>query len=135
LIFADIASAGVALIGVDAHGENCAVVVGGANMAVDHALVDHSATMLRLAPVLLMQLEVPLAPALAAAALTRAGGGVVILDPAPAPSDGLPSDVLRAVDIVTPNETETEALAGVRPQTTSGNQGRPQSAQSGRRGS
>jgi ribokinase len=119
LIFADNASTGIALISVDAHGENCIVVIGGANMIVDQALVDHSAATLRLAPVLLTQLEVPLAPVLAAAALTRAGGGLVILDPAPAPSDGLSSDVLRGVDIVTPNETETETLVGIRPQTTS----------------
>jgi ribokinase len=119
LIFADNASTGVALISVDARGENCIVVIGGANMTVDQALVNHSAATLRLAPVLLLQLEVPVAPVLAAAALTRAGGGLAILDPAPAPSGGLSSDVLRAVDIVTPNETETEALVGVRPQTPS----------------
>jgi len=119
LIFADNVSTGVALISVDARGENCIVVIGGANMTVDQALVDHSAETLRLAPVLLLQLEVPLAPVLAAAALTRAGGGRVILDPAPAPSGGLSSEALRAADIVTPNETETEALVGVRPQTAS----------------
>jgi ribokinase len=85
-IFADNVSTGVALISVDARGENCIVVIGGANMTVDQALVDHSAEAPRLAPVLLLQLEVPLAPVLAAAALTRAGGGRVILDPAPAPS-------------------------------------------------
>ena len=117
LMFADDAPTGVALISVDAHGENCIVVIGGANMRLDQTLVDHSATTLRQAPVLLVQLEVPLGPILAAAALTRAGGGLVILDPAPAPSDGLSSDVLSAVDIVTPNETETEALVGVRPET------------------
>jgi ribokinase len=119
LIFADNASTGVALICVDARGENCIVVIGGANMAVDQALVNHSATTLRAAPALLVQLEVPLAPVLAAAALVKSGGGLVILDPAPVPSGGLSSDVLCAVDIVTPNETETEALVGVRPQTIS----------------
>ncbi len=119
LIFSDNASTGVALINVDARGENCIVVIGGANMAVDQALVNHSAATLRAAPVLLVQLEVPLAPVLAAASLTRGGGGLVILDPAPAPSGGLSADVLRAVDFVTPNETETEALVGVRPLTVS----------------
>jgi ribokinase len=107
---------GVALISVDAHAENCIVAVGGANAVVDQAVVDHAGATLRQAPILLMQLEVPLAVDLAAAAQTRGNGGLVILDPAPAPSSGLSSEVLRAVDIVTPNETETEVLVGIRPQ-------------------
>jgi ribokinase len=106
---------GVALISVDAHAENCIVAVGGANAAVDQAVVDHAAATLRQAPILLIQLEVPLAVDLAAAARTRANGGLVVLDPAPAPSGGLSYDVLRAVDIATPNETETEVLVGIRP--------------------
>jgi ribokinase len=106
---------GVALISVDADAENCIVAVGGANAAVDRPVVDHAAAALRQAPILLMQLEVPLSIDLAAAAYTRENGGLVILDPAPAPAGGLSSDVLRAVDIVTPNETETEVLVGVRP--------------------
>lgn len=117
LLFTEGASTGVALISVDTHAENCIVVISGANMAVDQELVDHAAETLRRASVLLLQLEVPLAPNLAAAALTRAGGGLVILDPAPAPSGGLPPEIFRAVDIVTPNETETEALVGIKPET------------------
>jgi ribokinase len=109
-------STGVALISVDAHAENCIVVVGGANAAVDQAVIDQAAATLRQAPILLMQLEVPLPADLAAAAQTRGNGGQVILDPAPAPPGGLPPEVFRAVDIVTPNETETEVLVGIRPQ-------------------
>ena len=106
---------GGALISVDAHAENCIVAVGGTNAAVDQAVVDHAAATLRRAPILLMQLEVPLVADLAAAAQTRGDGGLVILDPAPAPAGGLSPDVLRAADIVTPNETETEVLVGIRP--------------------
>lgn len=107
---------GLALISVDAHAENCIVVVGGANAEVDQAVVDNAAAPLRQAPILLMQLEIPLIADLTAAAQTRENGGLVILDPAPAPAGGLSPDVLRAVDIVTPNETETEILVGIRPQ-------------------
>ncbi len=39
----------------------------------------------------------------------------MILDPAPAPSQGLPADLLRLVDILTPNETEAAILAGLEP--------------------
>jgi len=109
-------STGVALINVDAHAENSIVVIAGANAAVDQTVIDHAAAALREAPILLAQLEVPLVASMTAAAKIRGNGGLVILDPAPAPSGGLSSDVLSAVDIVTPNETETEALVGVRPE-------------------
>ena len=42
-------------------------------------------------------------------------GARVILDPAPAPSDGLPDELLKAVDILTPNESEAALLAGLPP--------------------
>ena len=118
LVIAKGVSTGVALINVDAHAENSIVVIPGANATVGGEVVDRAATILKEAPVLLIQLEVPLATGLAAAAMVRQHGGSVILDPAPAPSGGLSSEVLSAVDIVTPNETETEALVGLRPENT-----------------
>ncbi len=39
----------------------------------------------------------------------------MISDPAPAPVEGLPEGFLQNVDVVTPNETETEILTGFRP--------------------
>ena len=111
------AATGVAVINVDSRAENTIVVVGGANMVVDSTDVERALPVLADAQVLLLQLEVPLAAALAAAARTRAAGGRVVLDPAPAPAGGLAASAYGAVDILTPNETETEALVGVRPQT------------------
>jgi len=106
---------GIALIGVDAAGENAITVVGGANMAIDGGDVQALAPMLRDTRVLLLQLETPLAASLEAAALARAHGAIVILDPAPVPTDGLPAEAWAAVDLLTPNETETERLVGIRP--------------------
>lgn len=106
---------GIAVIGVDARAENCITVIGGANMAVDVTDVDRLAPLLSHTQVLLLQLEIPLAAALAAAEIVRAAGGRVILDPAPAPAGALPDAVWQAVDVMTPNETETEALVGIRP--------------------
>jgi ribokinase len=118
LLLADAATpTGIAIIGVDAGAENCITVIGGANMAVDASDVERAGSALDAAAVLLLQLETPLPAGLAAAARTRAGGGLVILDPAPAPAGGLPADVFAQVDLMTPNETETEALVGVRPGT------------------
>ena len=111
------ASTGVAVIDVDRRAENSIIVIGGANLAVSAADIDAAKPALQLARVLLLQLETPLAASLAAARLMRSAGGVVILDPAPAPVGGLDDEVLRAVDIVSPNETETESLVGIHPTT------------------
>lgn len=106
---------GLALIGVDAAGENAITVAGGANMALDATDTDALVPLLSRTRVLLLQLETPLAVSLEAARLARAAGATVILDPAPAPADGLPDAFWPLIDLVTPNETETESLVGIRP--------------------
>ncbi len=108
---------GIALIGVDASGENAIIVAAGANAALDDTDVARAGALLDRAAVLLLQLEVPVAASLAAALRARAAGARVVLDPAPAPAGGLPDALWRCVDVVTPNETETEALVGLRPRT------------------
>ncbi len=112
------AGTGIAQITVgEADGQNMIAIVGGANMQIGNTDVDRAAARLSRARILLLQLEVPLAASLALAARARAAGVPVILDPAPAPVGGLDPAVLQAVDIVTPNETETAALLGRRPVT------------------
>jgi len=108
-------SSGIALIFVGDNGQNSIVVVPGANErltpenieAVKHRLTGSSA--------LLLQLETPLATVQAAAAAGRAAGVRVILDPAPAPSKTLPLELVRLVDVLTPNESEAAILAGIPP--------------------
>ncbi|WP_408873532.1 ribokinase [Gluconobacter roseus] len=108
---------GIALIGIDAAAENCITVAGGANMAVDGTDIDAAAPWLERAKVLLLQLEIPQEAVLAAARQTRRAGGVVVLDPAPAPEKGLPEPLWSEIDILTPNESETFSLTGIRPTT------------------
>jgi len=105
-------SSGVALITIEAAGENRIIVVPGANGALDGADVARLRTALVGARVLLLQAEVPLAAVQAAAAAAHAAGVLCILDPAPVPAGGLPSDLLALIDILTPNEGEAAALVG-----------------------
>jgi len=112
------AATGIGVISVDAAGENAISVVAGANMALTAGDVDRQGALFSAAGILLLQLEVPMAASLHAARVVRAGGGRVILDPAPVPPGGLDdAAVFRAVDIMTPNETETQALVGIEPDT------------------
>ncbi|MGQ0486602.1 MAG: ribokinase [Hyphomicrobiales bacterium] len=106
---------GIAIINVGEGGENCIALIGGSNLAVDRTDVARGRAALEEASVLLLQLEVPLAASLAAASIVKARGGIVILDPAPAPKGGLSADVLRAIGILTPNESETGAILGWTP--------------------
>ncbi len=114
----DQAGTGIAQITVGtADGQNIIALVAGANMRLDQSDVERAAARLGDARVLLLQLETPLAASLDLAARARAAGLTVILDPAPAPAGGLAPAVLQAIDIITPNETETAALLGRRPAT------------------
>lgn len=108
---------GIALIGVEASGENAIIVAGGANMALDSSDVVRGGDVLDRARVLLLQLEVPVEASLGAARRARAAGARIILDPAPAPEGPLPDALWQMVDILTPNESETEVLVGLRPRT------------------
>ncbi len=108
-------ASGVALITVDDASENSIVVASGANMAIDHGILDTVAVALAGADTLLLQLEIPLELVIAAAHMARTRGVRVILDPAPAPATNLPDDLLKHVDIITPNESETAIICGIRP--------------------
>lgn len=109
-------STGIAIIGVDAQGENVITVIGGANLSLRERDAENARDILASARVLLLQNEVPWAAAAAAARITRKAGGTVILDPAPAPTNGLSSDAYQLAHILTPNESETETLTQIRPE-------------------
>lgn len=99
---------GTALIAVGADGDNAIVVSPGANGRLRAADVDSAAEVLAAAPVVLLQLEVPVE---AVSAAVRCARGTVVLNPAPAPATMLPSDLLDGVDVVVPNQTELVAMA------------------------
>ena len=100
---------GRALIGVSDDAENLIIVVPGANhaLSVDH--IDAAAALLANAKVVLVQLEVRLAVVQRAVELAGRDT-IVVLNPAPASE--LPDDVLRHVDVITPNEHEVALLGG-----------------------
>ncbi|HEU5318942.1 MAG TPA: ribokinase [Chloroflexota bacterium] len=102
---------GVAGIVVDPHGGNAIVVVPRANMRLTEQDVRKARGAISAADVLLLQLEVPLEASLAAAKIARQAGVRVILNPAPARD--LPDALYAAVDVLTPNESETQLLTGV----------------------
>ena len=109
----DLAATGIAVITVDANGENTIVVASGANGLLTSEDIRNAEPAISQADVLLMQLETPIEPLCTAARIAHEKGKYVILNPAPAPKAPLPSDLLRHIDLIIPNETEATSITGV----------------------
>lgn len=103
---------GIALIFVDEGGENSIAVASGANARLMPRHIEQAEEAIASADILVMQLETPIETVNAAALLAASHDVKVILNPAPArPLEGA---ILRHVSILTPNETESEMLTGIR---------------------
>jgi len=105
------APSGVALITVDDAGNNVIVVAPGANQMLSPDDVKKAESDITSSGALVAQLEVPLETVEFAAKLANNCGVLFILDPAPAQK--LRPELLKMVDVLTPNETEAQILTGI----------------------
>jgi len=105
------APSGVALITVDDVGNNVIVVAPGANQKLSPDDVKKAQSSIASSGALVAQLEIPLETVEFAAQLANDSGVPFILDPAPAQK--LSPELLKMVDVLTPNETEARILTGV----------------------
>ena len=103
---------GVALIMVDAKGENCIAVASGANGTLMPEDIEGLEGVIAQSDLLLMQLETPLETVRYAADVAVNLGVPVILNPAPACE--LPSDLYDCLEVITPNESEAELLTNIK---------------------
>ncbi|MEH0818663.1 MULTISPECIES: ribokinase [unclassified Micromonospora] len=102
-------ASGVALVMVNAAGENAILVTPGANTAFT-GLTAGELDAVREADVLVAQLEIPVETVTAAAVAAREAGARVILNASPARQ--VPAELLAAVDLLVVNEPEARALTG-----------------------
>lgn len=103
---------GVALISVDAYGENCILVAPGANATLSTADIEKAKAEIEGAEILLMQLEIPMETVEYAAKIAADKGVKVALNPAPA--QALTNELLKCLYIITPNKNEAEILSGIK---------------------
>jgi ribokinase len=103
-------SSGVAVIVVSERGENCIVIVPGANALLTPKDLDDNIEILRSAGILLTQLEIPMETVEHLATICAREGLPLMLDPAPAKE--LSAELLKAVAWFTPNETEAAFFLG-----------------------
>ncbi len=102
---------GIALITVDAHGENCIVVAPGSNSYLDYSDIENARTEILASKIVLMQLEIPIESVEYAASMAHKAGIKVILNPAPAAK--IPDELMSKLYMITPNETEAELISGI----------------------
>jgi ribokinase len=101
---------GVALITVDSTGENSIVVAPGSNGQLSEEDIPASVFENPKTEILLLQLEIPVKTVEYAAVTASEKGIKVILNPAPACK--IPDRLLQNIWLITPNETEAEAITG-----------------------
>ncbi len=99
---------GSAFITVDGAGENSIVVIPGANDRCGKADVDALKSILGKTKTLMLQLEIPLQTVKYAIKIARSFEVKIMLDPAPPVL--LPRNVLRDIDVITPNQHEASFL-------------------------
>ena len=103
-------SSGIAVISVDETAQNSITQILGAN---DTCGTEQASTVKQELPEaagLLLQLETSIGLSLEVAYDARSMGVMVMLDPGPVRP--LPEEFLRICDVITPNETEAQALVG-----------------------
>ena len=102
---------GTACIMVEASGQNLIVISGGANAKVSVADIERAQNLFEQRSVVLLQLEIPMQAVRRSLELARAARAISILNPAPFVA-GV-EKIVSLADIVTPNQAEASALAGI----------------------
>ena len=100
---------GVALITVDKNAQNSIVVSPGANFEVKEDDIDNNIEAIKNSDIVVLQLETPLNTIKYALNKAKELNKYTILNPAPAVK--LDDEIIKNVDLLTPNETELEILS------------------------
>ena len=103
-------TSGIAVISVGQGGQNRIVQVLGANDTCGHSEFKAISALLTEASALMLQLEVSIELSARVASLAASRGVTVILDPGPVRP--VPAEFYQHISVITPNETEAEALVG-----------------------
>lgn len=103
---------GQAYIMLQESGQNSIIVGSGANIRVDHELVEKHAKLITSANFVISQSETPEDAAIAGFKLARKANATTILNPAPATK--LSQELLAVTDIIVPNETESASISGIK---------------------
>lgn len=107
---------GIASISVDQTGQNCIIIVPGANLDFVQTTIERNESLISQSKVLICQNEISFDATLASLKYARSHRTIAILNPAPVSESTV--DLLPYCDIICPNETELSSLTGGMPTTT-----------------
>lgn len=102
-------STGVAFITVDKNAQNAIVVAPGANFQLTKDDIDKNIDCIKNSDIVVIQLETPLETVKYALQVAKDLNKYTILNPAPAVK--LDDEIIKNVDLLTPNETELEIIS------------------------
>jgi len=105
------AASGVALITVNAHGENEIVVASGTNAKLSQIYISEVVEKMKKDALFLTQLETPFDTTAYLARHCKLTNQQLIINPAPAQE--LSDEILEGLFLITPNETESKILTGI----------------------
>lgn len=105
-------STGVAFITVDKNAQNSIVVAPGANFQLTKDDIDKNIDCIKNSDIVVIQLETPLETVKYALQIAKDLNKYTILNPAPAVK--LDDEIIKNVDLLTPNETELEIIAEIK---------------------
>ena len=105
-------STGVALITVDKNAQNAIVVAPGANFELTKDDIDKNIDCIKNIDIVVIQLETPLETVKYALQMAKKLNKYTILNPAPAVK--LDDEIIKNVDLLTPNETELEIISEIK---------------------
>jgi ribokinase len=103
----------LAAVEVDARGENSIVVALNAMDAFGPEQLSRYRSVIAASSLCLVSLELPIDSAIEALRIARDAGVMTVLNPAPAPPSDRSAELIALSDVITPNETEAAALAGM----------------------
>lgn len=106
-------STGAGFVMVFDSGDNSILIDFGANNDISEEDIDEIEDVIKSSSVLLLQLEINIIAVKRAIQLANKHGVPVILNPAP--FQHMDDEMLRMVDIITPNATEAKLMLGVKP--------------------
>jgi ribokinase len=106
-------TAGIAMIRVDETGQNSISFTPGANKLLSPQDILENEVLFEESDILLVTMEINTATVYQAIKTAKEHGLTVVLDPAPAPLQGIPENIAQKVDYVKPNESEAETLTGI----------------------
>lgn len=107
------AGTGKAYILLDEKGQNSILIYGGANQTITTEDIKNASKTIAEADCLITEFETPLDATIEAFKIAKENNVLTILNPAPAKTN-IPEELLQLSDIIVPNETEAEAITGIK---------------------